>query len=580
MKNNFFKDLKKEILEIKDRYPHLADDSAFVAWFLRAFITEDEEQAVNSLTGKTGDKSCDAIFFDHDNRIVFIVQGKYHSNNQVREPRSHIIALSTLGRSIATDSVESFKALLNKANASVQEGFEESRRLIKKSDYQLVLRYVSTANISDTHIKEAQSNIDDFDNIRFETFAYIDLMKLMQDYIEGAAPPIPTISLPVQGTEVFSRSDRDKKITSWIFTMGGTEVGNIFNDKGVRLFARNIRGYLGNTNINRVMKSTIEREPEYFWYYNNGITIVCDKAEQRKDGGSNVIKVRNAQIINGQQTTRTLALCGKNFAEVLVKLIEIPRDDESNNNQYRHLISEIVSATNWQNAISQSDLKSNDTEQVRIEREFKKLNYFYIRKRMTKREAVRYGANKYSNKINKEELARAIAACDADPYEVRLGKDRLFEDDIYSKLFNGRKAAEYITIYWIYRYVLYHSKGDDRKVHAKWHVLNLIWILIKQDFKKNTYRDHFRKMVEHDKKYFKELQSLEKLIRLVFDLSLAFYRKNKRIDGKIQEARDFYKHKNYHKAFYDFYKQSAIKRGMINSKLKQLIDNIATSKEN
>jgi hypothetical protein len=36
MKNDFFKDLKKEILEIKDRYPHLADDSAFVAWFLRA----------------------------------------------------------------------------------------------------------------------------------------------------------------------------------------------------------------------------------------------------------------------------------------------------------------------------------------------------------------------------------------------------------------------------------------------------------------------------------------------------------------------------------------------------------------
>ena len=79
--------------------------------------------------------------------------------------------------------------------------------------------------------------------------------------------------------------------------MGGTEVGNLFKDKGVRLFARNIRGYLGNTEINRVMKNTIEKESEYFWYYNNGITIVCDEARQIKDGGSNVIKVRNAQII-------------------------------------------------------------------------------------------------------------------------------------------------------------------------------------------------------------------------------------------------------------------------------------------
>ncbi len=576
---DFFKDLKKEVLEIKDRNPHLADDSAFVAWFLRAFITEDEKQAVESLTGQAGDKSSDAIYIDHDNRIVFIVQGKYHSHNHTNEPRSHIIALSALGRSIATDRPESFKTLLNKANPIAQKSFEEARDYIHKRDYQLVLRYVTTGKISDTHIRDAESNIDEFDNTRFETYSYNDLMKLMQDYIEGAAPPVPTVSLPVQGTEVFTRSDSATKITSWIFTMGGTEVGNLFNDKGVRLFARNIRGYLGNTEINRVMKSTIEKESEYFWYYNNGITIACDEARQIKDGGSNVIKVRNAQIINGQQTTRTLALSGKNNAEVLVKLIQIPRDDEINKNQYRHLVSEIVSATNWQNAISQSDLKSNDAEQVRIEREFKKLNYFYIRKRMTKREAVRYGANKYSHRINKEDLSRAIAACNADPYDVRLGKDRLFEDDIYSKLFNGRKASEYITIYWLYRYVAYWSRGDDRTVYAKWHVLNLLWALLQHDLKKNSYRDQFRKIVERERTYYKELQPFNKLIRETFEFSLSFYRKNKKIDGKIQEARDFYKHINFHKKFFSFYKKSAQHRQKINSQIKLFLSSIDKSRE-
>ena len=111
MKNDFFKDLKKEILEIKDRNPHLADDSAFVSWFLRAFITEDEKQAIESLTGQAGDKSSDAVFIDHDNRLVFIVQGKYHSHNHASEPRSHIIALAALGRSIAAERPEAFKFL-------------------------------------------------------------------------------------------------------------------------------------------------------------------------------------------------------------------------------------------------------------------------------------------------------------------------------------------------------------------------------------------------------------------------------------------------------------------------------------
>ena len=274
MKDNFFKDLKKEVLEIKDRNPHLSDDSAFVAWFLRAFITEDEKQAVNSLTGQAGDKSSDSIFTDHDNRIVFIVQGKYHSHKHPNEPRSHIVALADLGRSIVCERSEAFKAILNKANFIVQKSLEEARSFIHKRDYQLVLRYVTTGKISDTNIEEGESRLDEFDNARFETYSYKDLMRLMQDYIEGAAPPVPTISLPVQGTEVFSRSDNSTGITSWIFTMGGTEIGNLFKDTGVRLFARNIRGYLGNTEINRVMKSTVKKEPEFFWYYNNGITIV------------------------------------------------------------------------------------------------------------------------------------------------------------------------------------------------------------------------------------------------------------------------------------------------------------------
>ncbi len=230
MKDDFFKDLKKEVLEIKDRNPQLADDSAFVAWFLRAFITEDEKQAIESLTGQAGDKSSDAVFIDHDNRLVFIVQGKYHLHNHASERRSDIIALAALGKSVSTDRPEVFKTLLNKANPIAQKKFEEARNYVLKRDYQLVLRYVSTGKISDTHIQDAESNIDEFDNIRFETFSYNDLMKLMQDYIVGAAPPVPTVSLPVQGTEVFTRSDSGTGITSWIFTMGGTDVGNLFED--------------------------------------------------------------------------------------------------------------------------------------------------------------------------------------------------------------------------------------------------------------------------------------------------------------------------------------------------------------
>jgi hypothetical protein len=37
-----FAALKKEVLEIQDRHSGLSPDNAFVAWYLRAFIVDDE----------------------------------------------------------------------------------------------------------------------------------------------------------------------------------------------------------------------------------------------------------------------------------------------------------------------------------------------------------------------------------------------------------------------------------------------------------------------------------------------------------------------------------------------------------
>ena len=261
------------------------------------------------------------------------------------------------------------------------------------------------------------------------------------------------------------------------------------------------------------------------------------------------------------------------------KLIEIPRNDDNRNNQYRHVVSEIVSATNWQNAISQSDLKSNDAEQVRIEKEFKKLGYFYIRKRMNKSEAVKYGADKYSFKLDKNVLARAIAATTIDPYEVRLGKDRLFEDDIYSKIFNGRKATEYITIYWLYKQVEYWSKGNNKYAYAKWHVLNLIWNLLDTDLKKNSNCDQFRIMIERERQYYTELEPLYKLVKEAFRFALAFYAKNKKIDGKIQEPIDFFKHINLHKEMHKFLKESTKHNSQLNKHCEALLQSIKMSAE-
>jgi len=234
-----------------------------------------------------------------------------------------VLALANLGRVLARKERQEFKALLGEADASVQSRLEKAREAVQRRGYRLVLSFVTTGKVSATHREEAVQCLDDFDLVSFEVHARSDLIRRMQDYIEGAAPPVPTISLPIHGEQSFYRFDRETRISSWVFTMLGTDLAKLYQDNGIRLFQRNIRGYLGKNDINRGIERTIEKEPQYFWYFNNGVTIVCDEARQITDRQRKLLRVSNAQIINGQQTTRTLATTRAHSSTVLVKVIAI-----------------------------------------------------------------------------------------------------------------------------------------------------------------------------------------------------------------------------------------------------------------
>ena len=198
---------------------------------------------------------------------------------------------------------------------------------------------------------------------------------LFSDYLDGVAPPVPSLDLEIesgQGVQVsgvLQRYDTKTGIESWIFSITDQTVAEMYQRARERLFARNVRGFLGSTDINKGMETTLAREPEFFWYYNNGITIVCDNAERVSRSGCDVLRLMNPQIINGQQTTRTLArqVGKKPRASVLVRVISVPRSANGTSNHFETLVSRIVSATNWQNAIRPSDLMSNDRRQIEIE---------------------------------------------------------------------------------------------------------------------------------------------------------------------------------------------------------------------
>src|SRR5262249_9256626 len=133
----------------------------------------------------------------------------------------------------------------------------------------------------------------------FELFDGKRVLLLLSDYLDGVAPPVPSLDLEIESgggvrtTGVFNRYDSKTDIESWAFSMSADAIASLYQRASARLFARNVRGFLGSTEINRGMEATLESEPEYFWYYNNGVTIICDEAKLESSRGREILRVTN-----------------------------------------------------------------------------------------------------------------------------------------------------------------------------------------------------------------------------------------------------------------------------------------------
>jgi hypothetical protein len=501
-------DLRRELQEFRERYHALGDDELFVLWFLRAFVTESEADAAAALCGGAGDKSVDAVLVDDPARIVFLVQGKYRKDLGAKaEKRTDVTAFAQLAVDLAGPA-EGFARLAKDMAPEVQRKLEEARNRVTRRGYGLQLYYVTTGKCSASLREEADRIVRGADrSAAFQLFDGAGAMLLLADYLDGVAPPVPSLDLEIESGGgvttggVFNRYDGKTDIESWVFSMTNAAVAGLYDRAGTRLFARNVRGFLGSTEINRGMEVTLAKEPEFFWYYNNGVTVICDEARKESNRGRDILRVTNPQVINGQQTTRTLARAARRGpkASVLVRVIRVPRDDDGGGtNHFDALVSRIVAATNWQNAIRPSDLMSNDRRQIVLERQLRKLHYLYLRKRMTKGEARRAAGARHLRLVKKEEVAQAVAACDLDPFVVREGKERLFEERWYGQIFPNGDPKYYLSRYWLMREVSYAARGFPERAYAKWLVLNLVWGRLDPNTRSRAGAEAFRFACERD----------------------------------------------------------------------------------
>ncbi len=543
------RDLRTQLTDFETRHRGLSADEVFTAWFFRAYITADEEEAVKAVAGGSGDKGIDGVLIENRARRIFIVQAKNRKHlGQHSEKRADLLQLSDLARVLSDDDGK-FREFLNDLEPRTAELLRDARRRIKHDDFTVILYFVTLGKAGPAAIRDAVSTARKYEAV-FELHDGRRLMTLLRDYLDGAAPPIPTLDLPMETAPgirvngILQRYDSANRLESWAFSVRGDSVAEIFDANGVRLFARNVRGFLGaKAEVNSAIGDTLRREPGHFFYYNNGITIVCDRAERISHRGHDVLRISNPQVINGQQTVRMLHEYATDSARasVLVKVIQVPRGQDGGEDAFVNLVSRIVQATNWQSAIRASDLMANDRLQIDLERELRKVDYLYARKRQAKGEIRRQMVGRRLRVISKEDLAQAVAGCELDPVVARSGKDNLFTEEHYSDVFPTSDPDYFLNRYWLMKIVTHGARGFPQRGYTKWLVLGAAWRRFGPAVKGSRNARAFRELAERDDVAL--WRPLGLAVDLLFSAALRYYRANRGTGARELDVSLFFRSK-------------------------------------
>ncbi len=540
-----FEDLREQVEGLQNAHG-LRPDDAFVCWFLRAYILDSEDVAKAALTGDNDERGIDAVYVDDSAQVVHILQGKFHGKiGGHTDPWSQMEQFTNWAK-LLYGARQTFSVAVAGIDPIAAKKLREARnRLVERDGYRLVMYWVSTGKASATTVTNAETavrtqGVATGRRARFEFLGGTRILELLHDYLYGVAPVVPVLELPAASQIVRTKDDKTG-IVLRAFQVNGDDLAHLVDVASVRLFALNIRTYLRDTKVNKNMKRTLAREPQNFLYFNNGVTFVCDRAHQEDPDAEDVLTLINPQIINGQQTTRVLhdAEAGQAAkARVPVRVIEIPRGKTAR--RHESLISNIVQATNWQNSIKLSDLKSNDVQQVVIERGFRRLSsYHYARKKEAKRD-IKARVGKGLTIVTRDELAQAVAGCRVESSPLR-GPEVLF-DEYYDEIFGSYSMKYYLCCYWLSRHVKdvtgKRSNSIERK-RAKWLALYHLYESLHPTIKKRY--DIFLAASQHPDQYADIVNPLRRMVDATVGSCARMFRAYKGTDGLPSDPTNFFK---------------------------------------
>lgn len=394
------------------------------------------------------DNGLDAVYYSQPHNCLVLVQSKWIKDGRSEPDSAEVSKFCNGVRDLVNSEFDRFNERLRRRRSSIENALSSfSCRL------SIVLAHTGKSTLAPHATRQIQDLLTELNDATeiaaFHNLGQEQIYAMLAEGVSGGA-----INLEF-GLSCWGKVETPH--TAFYGMVTGTEVAAWWKQYRERLFAKNLRGVLGGTEVNKQIAATIENRPDDFWYFNNGITITAKNVEKTPAGGGNrdlgSFRASGAYVVNGAQTVSTIGQClGKeeNLGKIRIPLRVISLAGA--NEDYGILITR---SNNTQNRIEARDFVSQDPEQqrIRVELQLEGIEYHIARSDSFK---------PTENCFDLEEATVALACAAAESTLAVLAKTGIgrfwveLDKAPYKRLFNPS-----VTSLHIYHAVLFQRMIDE-----------------------------------------------------------------------------------------------------------------------
>jgi len=427
-----------------------------------------EKEAAAAVWDGADDNGIDAAYFDASESRVLFVQAKW-INKGAGEPEANEIGSFVKGvRDAIEQDYTNFHERLHGRFADIA-----LRLVTPGTRVHLVVICTGASQLAPHGDAVLQDFIKELNGEDPEPIASSEVLGLSEIF-DGLANDPSQTTVPLDAT-ILEWSFVASPYPAYFGIIDGLQLKGWWKNYGRRIVSGNIRHSLGTTEVNSEIKQTASTNPEKFWYFNNGVTLVAEEAWKAPAGAASrsagVFSFKGASIVNGAQTVSSLAKVENDTAlgnvrvpirVILLKTAPMGFGDD------------VTRTNNLQNRVEPRDFVAQDPEQKRLRQEMaiEGIDYQFVR-----------SEDSVASPTGCEliEVTTALACAAGDPnlaVQVKTGIGRFFADlkkAPYKALFNpstsGAKAFNATVTHRAIEKWIEAKKKTMKRSWSSWGVL-------------------------------------------------------------------------------------------------------------